>query len=152
MECSVDTTKVQQEDGSIRGIEIIPKGCYPVSTDVCTSGYMAPVWNVTFPENSLKQCCKCKEGERCPFCDDPDACTDTEKERYVSNENCFGEGSPYGPPPGPSASPSAGPSAGPSPDKKDEDESVVMYIIIGSVVLLTLLLMIFLFSRRTKTI
>lgn len=148
MECSVDTTKQQQEDGSIRGIEIIPRGCYPVSTDVCTSGYMAPVWNVTFPENSLKQCCKCKEGERCPLCDDPDACTDTEKERYVSNENCFGEGSPYGPPPGPSASPSAGP----SPDKKDEDESIVMYIIIGSVVLLALLLMIFLFSRRTKTI
>lgn len=148
MECSVDTTKQQQEDGSIRGIEIIPEGCYAVSTDVCTSGYMAPAWNVTFPENSLKQCCKCKEGERCPLCDDPDACTDTEKERYVSNENCFGEGSPYGPPPGTSA----GPSPGPSPDNKDEDDSVVMYIIIGSVVLLTLLLMIFLFSRRTKTI
>src|SRR6056300_1707470 len=129
MECATDTTKSQQEDGSFRRVEIVPEGCYPVSEEMCMSGYMAPAKNVTFPENSLKQCCKCKAGEDCPLCADPTACTDDEKEKYVTSENCFGEGSVF--------DSSTGPSPGPSADKKDEDEddSIVMYIIIGSVVL-----------------
>ena len=90
MSCALDSTKVQQDDGSMRGIEIIPEGCQAVSEDVCASGYMAPAGNVTFPVNSLKQCCKCKEGEACPICANPTACTEEEKEEFVATGDCFG--------------------------------------------------------------
>jgi len=90
MDCGVDTIEIQDEKtGATRGIEIIPKGCQPVSEDVCKSGFMAPADNVSFPENSLKQCCKCKEGENCPICEDPTSCTDMEKQEFVTSENCF---------------------------------------------------------------
>jgi hypothetical protein len=137
MKCAVDTTKVQQDDGSIRGIEIIPEGCQPVSEDLCTSGYMAPAQNVTFPENSFKQCCKCKEGERCALCKDPNACTDDEKEKFMTGENCFGT----------ATSPSPGPSPGPSADVSEEVDTS-KYILIGGVTaVVLLLLLIFLLSR-----
>ena len=42
MNCAVDTTKIQQDDGTMRGVEIIPEGCQPVSESECSSGYMAP--------------------------------------------------------------------------------------------------------------
>ena len=133
MKCAVDTTKVQQDDGSIRGIEIIPEGCQPVSEDLCTSGYMAPAQNVTFPKNSFKQCCKCKEGESCALCKDPKACTDDEKEKFVTDENCFGT--------------AMGPSPGPSSDDSEELDTS-KYILIGGVaVVVLLLILIFLLSR-----
>ena len=75
---------------SARGVEIVPNGCKPVSEDVCKSGFMAPAENVSFPENALKQCCKCRKGETCPLCADPSACTDEEKEKFVGVEDCFG--------------------------------------------------------------
>ena len=88
--CAISDLEVQQDDGTMRGVEIAPEGCHPVSTDECSSGYMAPSENVTFPENSIvKQCCKCKEGEKCNLCADPDACTEEEVEKYIStNETC----------------------------------------------------------------
>ena len=94
--CAVDDTKVQQDDGTMRGVEIAPEGCHPVSTDECSSGYMAPSENVTFPENSIvKQCCKCKESEKCNLCADPDACTEEEVEKFIStDETCYGEPPP----------------------------------------------------------
>lgn len=75
---------------SARSVEIVPNGCKPVSEDVCKSGFMAPAENVSFPENALKQCCKCRKGETCPLCADPSACTDEEKEKFVGVEDCFG--------------------------------------------------------------
>jgi len=134
MNCAVDTTKVQQDDGTMRGIEIIPEGCQPVSEDACTSGYMAPAHNVSFPENSMKQCCKCKEGESCALCKDPNVCTDDEKEQFVTDENCFRT--------------ATGPSPGPSPSPSVDASKEVNYILIGGIIAVVLLLiMIFLLSR-----
>ena len=88
--CSIDSRERIQGDGTRRSIEIIPEGCRAVSVDVCKSGYMAPANNVTFPDNSMQQCCKCKEGDSCGECSDPNACTTEEKDKYVTTENCFG--------------------------------------------------------------
>ena len=144
--CAVDDTKVQQDDGTMRGVEIAPEGCHPVSTDECSSGYMAPSENVTFPENGIvKQCCKCKEGEKCNLCADPDACTEEEVEKFIStDETCYGE-----PPPEEEE----------GEEKEQEEESegttdtsvtFTVYALLGLLVLI--LLMFFLFSRRAKTI
>jgi len=89
MDCGADTIEIQEPDGTMRGIEIIPEGCQAVSEDVCKSGYMAPTENISFPEDSLKQCCKCKEGESCQFCKNPDACTEEEKDEFVTSEKLF---------------------------------------------------------------
>jgi len=144
--CAVDDTKVQQDDGTMRGVEIAPEGCHPVSTDECSSGYMAPTENVTFPENTIvKQCCKCKEGEKCNLCADPDACTEEEVEKFIStDETCYGE-----PPPEEEE----------GEEKEQEEESeettdtsvnFTVYALLGLLILM--LLMFFLFSRRAKTI
>ena len=142
--CAVDDTKVQQDDGTMRGVEIAPEGCHPVSTDECSSGYMAPSENVTFPENSIvKQCCKCKEGEKCNLCADPDACTEEEVEKFIStDETCYGE-----PPPEEEE----------GEEKEEESEGTAdnsvnftVYALLGLLILM--LLMFFLFSRRAKTI
>lgn len=90
MDCSVSTVKVTDETGASRGVEIVPSGCEPVSEDVCKSGFMAPAENVSFPQNALKQCCKCRKGETCSLCADPSACTDEEKEKFVGIKDCFG--------------------------------------------------------------
>ena len=90
MDCSVSTVKVTDETGASRGVEIVPSGCEPVSEDVCKSGFMAPAENVSFPQNALKQCCKCQKGETCALCADPSACTDEEKEKFVGIKDCFG--------------------------------------------------------------
>ena len=136
MQCSVDTTKVQQDDGSMRGIEIIPEGCQPVSEDLCTSGYMAPGGNVTFPKNSLKQCCKCKAGEKCSLCANPDACTEEEKEKFVTDENCFGY----------AVAETQDDEDKPEPEKTTD--LTTMYTLAGLLILLLLLLAgFFLFSR-----
>ena len=90
MDCSVSTVKVTDETGTSRGVEIVPRGCEPVSEDVCKSGFMAPAENVSFPKNALKQCCKCRKGETCALCADPSACTDEEKEKFVGIKDCFG--------------------------------------------------------------
>jgi hypothetical protein len=79
MECAAGTDK----------IKVAPQGCKPVSEDRCASGFMAPAGNVTFPKNPLETCCKCKEGESCPYCLDEDACTQDEKKRYVTDKDCF---------------------------------------------------------------
>ena len=91
MDCSVSTLKVTDETGTSRGVEIVPRGCKPVSEDVCKSGFMAPAENVAFPKSGLRQCCKCRDGETCPLCADPSACTDEEKEKFVGVEDCFGK-------------------------------------------------------------
>ena len=85
--------KILEEVGQTgdRKIEVAPKGCKPVSEDVCASGFMAPSENVTFPENALATCCKCKEGEVCEYCADKNNCTDEEKDKYVTNKDCFSE-------------------------------------------------------------
>src|SRR6056300_53874 len=74
-------------------IEIEPMGCRPVSPDVCKSGFMAPSENITKPEKSLDQCCKCKAGESCAFCIDPNKCSKEEKGRYVASDDddCFSD-------------------------------------------------------------
>jgi hypothetical protein len=145
MSCALDSTKVQQDDGSMRGIEITPEGCQAVSEDVCASGYMAPAGNVTFPLNSLKQCCKCKEGEACPLCVNPNACTDEEKDEFVTVGDCFGNVIL-----GPSEALAA--TTGPSPELS-ETEINASYIVFALMLLFLLLLAgYFLLSRRTKTI
>lgn len=144
--CAVDDTKVQQDDGTMRGVEIAPEGCHPVSTDECSSGYMAPTENVTFPENTIvKQCCKCKEGEKCNLCADPDACTEEEVEKFIStDETCYGEPSPEE-------------EEGEEKEQEEESEETTdtsvnftVYALLGLLILM--LLMFFLFSRRAKTI
>ena len=134
MSCALDSTKVQQDDGSMRGIEIIPEGCQAVSEDVCASGYMAPANNVTFPMNSLKQCCKCKAGEACPLCANPTACTEDEREEFVAEETCFGNAI-----------------LGPTEDQKSKEtktDQTTMYTLAVLVLLLLLILAgFFLFSR-----
>jgi len=140
MDCAVGDIEVQQDDGSMRGVEIIPEGCQPVSEDRCKSGYMAPSENVSFPKNSLEQCCKCKEGESCSLCKEPDACTEEEKKDFVTENECFGT------------------SVGPSPSsnsKTPEDvlnvvEENLLYIIGGSIITIFIIVMV-LFSRRSKT-
>jgi LPXTG-motif cell wall-anchored protein len=137
MNCAVDSTKIQQDDGTMRGIEIIPEGCQAVSEDVCSSGYMAPSNNVTFPMNSLKQCCKCKAGEACPLCANPNACTEEEKEEFVTDENCFGNAV--------AETPGVPTAPGPS---SETDTSNTMYTLAGLLLLLLLILAgFFLFSR-----
>lgn len=142
--CAISDLEVQQDDGTMRGVEIAPEGCHPVSTDECSSGYMAPSENVTFPENSIvKQCCKCKEGEKCNLCADPDACTEEEVEKFIStDETCYGE-----PPPEEEE----------GEEKEEESEGTAdtsvnftVYALLGLLILI--LLMFFLFSRRSKTI
>ena len=78
MECAAGTDK----------IKVTPQGCKPVSEDRCASGFMAPAENVTFPKNPLETCCKCKEGESCPYCLGGQ-CEDWEKKKYVTDEDCF---------------------------------------------------------------
>jgi hypothetical protein len=142
--CAISDLEVQQDDGTMRGVEIAPEGCHPVSTDECSSGYMAPSENVTFPENSIvKQCCKCKEDEKCNLCADPDACTEEEVEKFIStDETCYGE-----PPPEEEE----------GEEKEEESEGTAdtsvnftVYALLGLLILM--LLMFFLFSRRAKTI
>jgi hypothetical protein len=79
----------EMEQTGDRKMEVTPKGCKPVSEDVCKSGFMAPSENVTFPENALATCCKCKEGEACSYCANKDSCTDEEKALFVTNLDCF---------------------------------------------------------------
>ena len=97
-------------------IEVTPKGCLPVSTDMCASGFMAPSENITHPEDALTSCCRCRDGETCEYCLDKDNCTDAEKNIYVTNNDCFmiepSPSSSVEPSVGPSVGPSAGPSAG----------------------------------------
>ena len=90
-ESQSDYQNVLKEMGQTGGrkIDVTPKGCEPVSEDVCKSGFMAPSENVTFPENALATCCKCKEGEACSYCANKDSCTEEEKVMFVTNLDCF---------------------------------------------------------------
>lgn len=98
----IDTTatgdeyeKLLSELGQTGGgvIEIKQKGCLPVNIDTCKSGYMAPIENITFPNNAAAAtCCKCKSGERCEYCIDAENCTEDEAAQYVTTATqCFGE-------------------------------------------------------------
>ena len=78
MECAAGTDK----------IKVTPQGCKPVSEDRCASGFMAPAENVTFPENPLETCCKCRAGETCAYCLGGE-CEDWEKKKYVTDKDCF---------------------------------------------------------------
>lgn len=91
MECAAGTD----------AIKVTPKGCKPVSKDRCASGFMAPAENVTFPKNPLETCCKCKEGEKCSYCLKEDECTRGEKEKYVTDKDCYTPPPPPPPPPAP---------------------------------------------------
>ena len=123
-----------------RKIEVTPKGCKPVSEDVCKSGFMAPSENVTFPENALSTCCKCKEGEVCSYCANKNNCTDEEKGMYVTNEDCFDEMTAVGP------SPPSAPE--PEPELKDRILSWKWYI---GLILIVVLIFIFMFIRRRRS-
>jgi hypothetical protein len=140
MDCGVDTIETQDETGATRGIEIIPKGCEPVSEDICKSGFMAPTENVSFPENALKQCCKCKEGEACPYCENPDACTDEEKRDFITNEDCFAA--------------SVGPSSEdvPEPEPEEGGDVNIFYIIGMMLFVIIMITVMILFARRSKTV
>ena len=142
MDCGVNTIETQDETGATRGIEIIPEGCKPVSEDICKSGFGAPADNVSFPENSLRQCCKCKEGENCPLCEDPVSCTDMEKQEFVTSENCFEYVS------------------GSTDDDEEEEEEeeeeekslskINIYYIVGSSMLFTLVVIFMMILRSRK--
>jgi hypothetical protein len=142
MDCGVDTIERQDETGAMRGVEIIPKGCTPVSEDVCKSGFMAPSNNVTFPIDSLEQCCKCKVGESCSYCKNPLACTEDEQRDFVTEEDCFG-----------AEVPSSGPSSGPSSNNEEEPESTInVYLISGLILGVAILFgFIILLARAAKT-
>lgn len=140
MDCGVDTIETQDETGATRGIEIIPKGCEPVSEDICKSGFMAPTENVSFPENSLEQCCKCKDGESCSYCENPDACTDEEKRDFVTNEDCFAA----------SIGPSMGPSSEDVPEPEEEEDMGMFYIIGTMMFVVSIITAMVLFARRPK--
>jgi len=101
MKCAVGA-----EDENVPDIEMVPQGCLPVSEDVCKSGFKAVSENITFPDDALDTCCRCKEGETCKYCADPTNCTDREKKIYVTTEDCFGKA------PGP----------GPAPDSEEKVE------------------------------
>ena len=90
MNCAIGIERSEEEEG-VREIEVTPKGCVPISEDVCKSGYKAFSENITFPENALDSCCRCKEGETCEYCNDPSNCTEREKDLYVTNEDCFAQ-------------------------------------------------------------
>ena len=122
-----------------RKIEVTPKGCKPVSEDVCKSGFMAPSENVTFPENALATCCKCKEGEVCSYCVNKDSCTEEEKAMFVTNLDCFTETTSVGPSP---------PAPEPEPDMTEKLSSWKWYILAAIIIILGL---IFMFIRRRQS-
>lgn len=128
MECAVGTDD----------IKIVPQGCKPVSVDRCASGFMAPAENVSFPENALETCCKCKEGETCPYCLEKE-CKDWEKKKYVTSKDCFQNATT---PPPTSAPPTSEP---PTSEKKDEIPEWVFHT--GLVILLILLIVAFAYFR-----
>ena len=140
MDCGVNTIETQDETGATRGIEIIPKGCEPVSEDICKSGFMAPTENVSFPDDALRQCCKCKEGETCSYCENPEACTEEEKDTFITNEDCFAA------------------SVGPSPEEEKEEEEEesggdinILYVVGALAFMILFIFMMISFSRRSKT-
>lgn len=138
MDCAIGDINVTQDDGSIKGVEIIPEGCQPVSDDRCSSGYMAPSDNVSFPLDSLEQCCKCKEGESCNLCVNPDDCTEEEKEEFVTDDNCFEA----------DVGPAPGPSTGPSPDSPEEEENgYLLYVGISCSCILLIVVLFLSLSR-----
>lgn len=142
MDCGVDTIETQDETGATRGIEIIPKGCEPVSEDICKSGFMAPTENVSFPENALEQCCKCKEGEACPYCENPDACTDEEKRDFITDEDCFAT----------SVGPSSEDVPEPEPEPEEGGDVNIFYIIGMMLFVIIMITVMILFARRSKTV
>ena len=78
--CAVDSDQILIKE----------QGCTKVSTDLCKSGYMASSENVEFPVNAIDVCCRCKEGEACPYCIDEVSCTEHELAEFVTgDEQCF---------------------------------------------------------------
>ena len=149
MNCAADSTELTiiNDDGSTttienKTVEVAPQGCKPVSEDVCKSGFMASAEDVTFPENPLDQCCKCKEGAVCSYCANKYACTEEEKDLYVGDEGCFGE-----PEPAPSSEKPAVKSEGFFSELWNEHK----YLFIG-IFLIVVLLIIGLVASRSKTI
>jgi len=112
-----------------RNIEVVPKGCMPVSEDLCKSGFMAPIENVTFPENALATCCKCKEGEACPYCVNEESCTEEEKDMFVTDLDCFEE-----------TIPAVGPSPSePEPEPEPPSSSWKWYVLAALIIILGLI-------------
>ena len=140
-ESQSDYQKLLKEMGQTgeRKIEVTPKGCKPVSEDVCKSGFMAPSENVTFPENALSTCCKCNEGEVCPYCTNKNDCTEEEKAMFVTNLDCFAEPTAVGPSP---------PAPEPEPELMDKVSSWKWYILAAVIIILGL---IFMFIRRRRS-
>lgn len=112
MKCSVDRNMSDP-------LDIAPLGCKPVSLDRCESGYMASKDNVTLPggeKASMDQCCQCRPGETCGYCEKEAMCTDEEKRRYVAEEEeCFD----VPPPPVEEEEETSGPS-GPAPEYEED--------------------------------
>jgi len=87
---------------------------------------------------------KCKEGEACPLCVNPNACTDEEKDEFVTVGDCFGNVI---------LGPSEAPATTEPSSELSETEINASYIVFALILLFLLLLAgYFLLSRRTKTI
>lgn len=148
MDCGVDTIETVDENGVTRGIEIEPKGCLPVSTDECKSGFMAPTDNVSFPKNSLPQCCKCKTGETCLYCNNPSECTTEEQVNYVTDENCFADSNQSSTPPSEQTQEEGEENEEENENVDENKEKINLNYLIGALICIGFLMMfVILFSR-----
>jgi len=132
--CAVDSDQILIKE----------QGCTKVSTDLCKSGYMARSENVEFPLNAIDVCCRCKEGEACPYCINEVSCTEDELAEFVTDdEQCF-EIEPE-PEPEPDSEPEPEPEPKPAPKPKPkpkpkESFNTLLILTIAVVALLVILI------------
>lgn len=136
-DCAIDT-----RESGYKKVEVVPRGCKPVDPSICESGYIADSDDVSYPKNSLDQCCRCLEGTPCGYCKDSSNCTKREKRWYITkNAECFYEEptpvAVVGPAPGPA----------PAPKKRGFFEKYWWMVLIIMFVVLVLL---WYFFRRGK--
>ena len=135
--CAVDSDQILIKE----------QGCTKVSTDLCKSGYMARGENVEFPVNAIDVCCRCKEGEACPYCIDEVSCTEHELAEFVTgDEQCFEtQSEPESEPePESEAESEPKPEPKPKPKPKPKPESFNMLLILPIVALLLILILTYL--------
>ena len=129
MKCVVDSDR----------IVIKERGCTKMSTDICKSGYMARSENVEFPLNATDVCCRCKEGEACPYCIDELNCTEHELSEFVTeDEQCFETQTQSEPVPEPE------PAMEPEPAKEPVSFNALLILSVGAILLVFILIL----SRR----
>jgi len=89
---------------NLKGNDISPKACNPVSEDVCKSGFMAPADKIILPEGLQEGvCCKCKNGKDCKYCRDEKNCSsevdielETSDKFITSTSLCFSDSDEVG--------------------------------------------------------